>query len=36
MRWINDLKISQIVRDDIKKLSEVFPKEEEHIQEENI
>ena len=35
-RWINDLKISQIVRDDIKKLAEVIPKEEEHIQEENI
>ena len=31
-RWINDLKISQIVRDDIKKLSEIFPKEEEPIQ----
>ena len=35
-RWINDMKISQIVRDDIKKLSEVFPKEEEQIKEENI
>ena len=30
------MKISQIVRDDIKKLSEVFPKEEEQIKEENI
>jgi hypothetical protein len=35
-RWINDMKISQIVRDDIRKLSEVFPKEEEQIKEENI
>jgi len=35
-RWINDMKISQIVRDDIKKLAEVFPKEEEQIKEENI
>ena len=36
-RWINDLKISQIVRDDIKKLAEVFPKDEEQqIKEENI
>ena len=35
-RWINDMKISQIVRDDIRKLSEIFPKEEEQIKEENI
>ena len=35
-RWINDMKISQIVRDDIRKLSEVFPKEEEQIKEDNI
>ena len=35
-RWINDMKISQIVRDDIKKLAEVIPKEEEQIKEENI
>ena len=26
-RWINEQKISQIVRDDIKKLLEIFPKE---------
>ena len=35
-RWINDMKISQIVRDDIKKLAEVIPKEQEQIKEENI
>ena len=35
-RWINDLKISQIVRDDIKKLAEIIPKEQEQIKEENI
>ena len=35
-RWINDMKISQIVRDDIKKLAEVIPKEQEEIKEENI
>ena len=35
-RWINDMKISQIVSDDIRKLSEVFPKEEEQIKEDNI
>ena len=35
-RWINDMKISQIVRDDIKKLAEVIPKEQEQITEENI
>ena len=35
-RWINDMKISQIVRDDIKKLAEIIPKEQEQIKEENI
>jgi hypothetical protein len=35
-RWINDMKISQIVRDDIKKLAEAIPKDEEQIKEENI
>jgi len=35
-RWINDMKISQIVRDDIKKLAEVIPKDQEQIKEENI
>ena len=31
-RWINNQKISQIVRDDIKKLREIFPKENKNIE----
>ena len=31
-RWINNQKISQIVRDDIKKLREIFPKENKNVE----